>query len=91
MSALRLFAPLKGYLSDPIDNTESSIFQLSYKGTVIMLIASCSLLTMSEVIGSTILCDSSMPKAVETFCWIHSTFTMPDFLNREKAEKSNER
>ncbi|XP_013773579.1 innexin inx2-like [Limulus polyphemus] len=83
---LELFESLKGVLKlDPccIDN---NVFRLHYKVTVLMLAALSLLVTSSQLFGDPIDCisnDDIPHELLDTYCWIHSTFTLPNALNKK--------
>ena len=59
-----------------IDNT---VFQLHYQTTVLFVLAADLLVTAQTFIGDPIDClVNDVPTGVmDTYCWIHSTFTLP--------------
>jgi len=76
-----VFGPVKELLSlDPIC-IDNNIFRLHYKATVIVLITCSLLVTSRQYIGDPIDCivDPDVPQNVmDTYCWIHSTFSIPN-------------
>ena len=75
-----LFGPVQSLLEiDPV-NTENTVFRLHYKATVIILIVFSLLVTGTQYVGDPIDCiadfDKVPEKVMDTFCWIHSTFTV---------------
>lgn len=83
---LELFESLKGILKiDPccIDN---NVFRLHYKVTVFMLAGLSLLITSSQLFGDPIDCisnDDIPHELLDTYCWIHSTFTLPGALHKK--------
>ncbi|XP_054714018.1 innexin inx2-like [Uloborus diversus] len=64
---------------------DNNIFRLHYKFTVLCLVAFSILVTCRQYFGDPIDCiqNDDIPEDVlETFCWIHTTFTLPDAWNK---------
>lgn len=64
---------------------DNNVFRLHYKVTVIMLVAASILVTGRQYFGDPIDCiqrDDIPQNVMDTFCWIHSTFTLPNALNK---------
>ncbi|XP_015789286.1 innexin inx2 [Tetranychus urticae] len=65
---------------------DNNAFRLHYKATVILLVASSILVTGRQYFGDPIDCiqrDDIPQNVMDTFCWIHSTFTLPNALTKE--------
>jgi len=65
---------------------DNNVFRLHYKATVIFLIAFSLLVTSNQYFGDPIDCiqrDDIPTNLLDTYCWIHSTFTLPDALNKK--------
>lgn len=63
---------------------DSMIFRLHYRATVAVLLAGCLTLACKSISGSPIHCDApgSVDKVVlETFCWLHTTYSMVRAFN----------
>jgi hypothetical protein len=78
-----IFGSLKGLLKIDEVCIDNNIFRLHYKATMIFLIACSLLVTSRQYIGDPIDCivDDAVPASVmDTYCWIHSTFTIPNRL-----------
>jgi hypothetical protein len=61
--------------------TDNAIFRLHYMFTSLMLLTFSVIITANQFLGDPIDCmgDKSVPGNVaNTYCWITSTFTMPD-------------
>lgn len=76
---LNVFKQLTGFLKlDPcwIDN---NIFRLHYKATVLIFLGCSLLVTARQYFGDPIDCivDGVPGSIMDTYCWIHSTFTIP--------------
>jgi len=86
MSAIKYVSGLKEYLSRGDCVNESSIFRLHYQFTVVILLGASILLTASEFFGNPIQCITDLQKnVINTYCWIHSTFTIQDYYLREQG------
>merc|ERR1719188_2712002 len=76
-----VFGPVKDFLSLDKICIDNNIFRLHYKATVIVLITCSLLVTSRQYIGDPIDCivDPDVPQNVmDTYCWIHSTFSIPN-------------
>ncbi|XP_054155410.1 innexin inx2-like [Oppia nitens] len=68
---------------------DNNVFRMHYKLTVALLIGSSLLVTSSQLFGDPISCigandDTQVPEQVlQTYCWIHSTFTLPGALGKQ--------
>ncbi|MCL4123137.1 UNVERIFIED_CONTAM: hypothetical protein GTU68_002771 [Idotea baltica] len=66
---------------DPI-STDNMVFRLHYKATMFILITFSLLVTQKQYFGDPIDCISdSNVDLMDTFCWIQSTFTLPQVKN----------
>ncbi|XP_069946785.1 innexin inx2-like [Cherax quadricarinatus] len=66
---------------------DSAVFKLHYRLTATMLFCFCMLVTANSLVGEPINCvhgDHPMlpDKVVNTYCWIHTTFTLPKYIHR---------
>lgn len=80
-----LFASLKGLVKIRHIYTDGPIFRLHYRWTVLILLAASILLTCRQFFGDPIHClqrDVKRTRAVETFCWIHATYVLPEAWNK---------
>ncbi|KAG8034515.1 hypothetical protein G9C98_007591 [Cotesia typhae] len=75
-----VFGSVRGLLKLDQVNIDNNVFRLHYKGTVILLIAFSLLVTSRQYIGDPIDCivDEIPLNVMDTYCWIYSTFTVPD-------------
>lgn len=75
---LDLFGSLRAVIKRHEISTDNAIFKLHYLFTAIAL-AGCSLMTSArQYFGNPIDCiQSDGVPFINTYCWIHSTFTMP--------------
>ncbi|KAJ8878185.1 hypothetical protein PR048_022653 [Dryococelus australis] len=78
-----VFGSVKGLLKLDSVCIDNNVFRLHYKATVIVLIAFSLLVTSRQYIGDPIDCitDEIPPHVMDTYCWIYSTFTIPNRLN----------
>ncbi|CAL1291422.1 unnamed protein product [Larinioides sclopetarius] len=75
----KLFESLKGVLRFKGVVTDNHVFRLHYKVTLPILVAFSLLVTSRQYIGDPISCiskDDIPTKVLDTFCWIHSTFSL---------------
>lgn len=90
MSAIKYLGGLKAYLARGECVNESSIFRLHYQFTVVILIGASVLLSAAEFFGNPIDCLTNIAQAnvINTYCWIHSTFTIQDYYLRETTHEA---
>lgn len=81
----RLFGSLRGFIKiDPVV-TDSFVFRLHHKFTVAMLIGASLLVTSRQYFGDPIDCisrDDIPPNLLDTYCWIHATFSVVGGWNK---------
>ncbi|KAJ1527677.1 hypothetical protein ONE63_007636 [Megalurothrips usitatus] len=85
----KLFGGLKEYFKLPDVIIDSPIFRLHNLFTTALL-ASCSLvITATQYVGKPIECIvNGLPThPINTYCWITSTFTMPDAFQRQVGKE----
>jgi hypothetical protein len=77
-----VFGSLKGLLRIDSVCIDNNVFRLHYKATVIILVAFSLLVTSRQYIGDPIDCivDEIPLNVMDTYCWIYSTFTIPNRL-----------
>lgn len=77
-----VFGSVKGLLKIDAVCIDNNIFRLHYKATVIILVAFSLLVTSRQYIGDPIDCivDEIPADIMDTYCWITSTFTVPNRL-----------
>lgn len=75
-----VFGSVKGLLKLDSVCIDNNVFRLHYKATVIGLIIFSLLVTSRQYIGDPIDCivDEIPLHVMDTYCWIYSTFTIPD-------------
>lgn len=78
-----VFGSVKGLLKLDTVCIDNNLFRLHYKATVIILIAFSLLVTSRQYIGDPIDCivDEIPLHVMDTYCWIFSTFTIPNRLS----------
>ena len=84
------FSSLKSVLKFKRVKIDATIFRLSYKFSVTLMIASSILVTSRQFFGDPIDCvhTHDIPKSVlNTYCWIHSTYTIPRALSLHVGEE----
>jgi len=80
-----VFSPLKSILKVSEVTIDNNVFRLHYKVTVIFLTAFSLLVTSRQYFGDPIDCiqkDDIPEKVIDTYCWIHATFTLPDAFDK---------
>lgn len=84
-----VFGSVKGLLKLDSVNIDNNIFRLHYKATVIVLIAFSLVVTSRQYIGDPIDCivEGVPGNVMDTYCWIHSTFTIPNRMAQEVIGK----
>lgn len=82
---LKLLGGLKDYLKWQEITIDSTIFRLHNSFTAALLISCSLIITASQYVGSPIQCIvNGLPShPINTYCWIMSTFTMPDAFQRQ--------
>lgn len=81
----KLLGGLKDYLKWQDITTDCAIFRLHTLFTTVLLMAGSLIITASQFVGNPIQCivNGIPTHVVNTFCWISSTFTMPDAFKRQ--------
>lgn len=82
---LKLFKGVKYFFKIQDVYTDNTIFRLHNNFTAALLLTCSLIITGTQYAGQPISCIVSgvEPRVVNTFCWISSTFTMPDAFNRQ--------
>jgi hypothetical protein len=83
---LKLLGGLKGYLKWQEISTDSMVFRMHNLFTAVLLLTCSMIITATQFVGNPISCivPSALPtQPINTYCWITSTFTMPDAFNRQ--------
>lgn len=81
----KLLGGLKDYFKAQEVQTDNAVFRLHNVFTTVLLLTSSLIITATQYVGSPISCivNGIPTHVVNTFCWISSTFTMPDAFNRQ--------
>jgi len=79
---LEIFGSVKRFFTINSVQIDNNVFRLHYKVTVIFLIVFSLMVTSRQYIGDPIDCvvDGVPGTYMDTYCWIHSTFTYSDKL-----------
>ncbi|XP_046415595.1 innexin inx1 [Neodiprion virginianus] len=86
----KLLGDLRGYLKWQDITTDSMVFRMHNIFTTVLLLTFSLIITATQYVGNPIACivESGLRKnAINTFCWITSTFTMPDAFNRQVGKE----
>lgn len=84
LKMIDIFGSLRSLFKVQRANEDTFIFRLHYRVTVALLLAGCLTLACKSISGSPIHCESSgsVDKVVlETFCWLHTTYSMINAFN----------
>ncbi|GFV74751.1 innexin inx2 [Trichonephila clavipes] len=86
-----LFSSLKSFFKTGGTVIDNNVFRLHYKATSIILVAFSILVTARQYIGDPIDCipeKQQIPEnMLDTFCWVHSTFSLPDSWEKQIGEE----
>lgn len=86
----KVFGSLKNLIKIEPTNIDNNVFRLHYKVTVLILLAFSILVTSRQYIGDPIDCisrDDIPSNLLDTFCWIHSTFSLEDAWEKKVGEE----
>lgn len=80
----KLLGGLKDYFKLQEVQTDNAVFRLHNLFTTVLLLTCSLIITATQYVGQPISCivNGVPPHVVNTFCWISSTFTMPDAFQR---------
>lgn len=75
-----LFSSVKDFIKLDTVCIDNNVFRLHYKASFIILVVFSLLVTSKQYIGDPIDCivDEIPQNIMDTYCWIHSTFTIPN-------------
>ncbi|XP_077292829.1 optic ganglion reduced isoform X1 [Arctopsyche grandis] len=81
----KLLGGLQAYFKVQDIHIDNVLFRLHNVFTTVLLLACSLIITATQYVGRPIQCIvSGLPShVINTFCWITSTFTMPDAFNRQ--------
>lgn len=83
---LDIFRGLKNLIRVSHLSIDSPVFRLHYSVTVLLLMSFSLIVTTRQYVGNPIDCihTKDIPEDVlNTFCWIHSTYTLKNFFMKE--------
>lgn len=82
---LKLVTVLKQFIKQPPVSIDGTVFRIHVMFTTMILLACSLFVTATQLVGNPMQCIvHGLPeKPVNTYCWITSTYTMPDSFNRE--------
>ncbi|XP_076062709.1 innexin 2 [Oratosquilla oratoria] len=74
-----VFGSIRSLLKVDSVSIDNNIFRMHYKATMFILVAFSLLVTQKQYLGDPIDCivDGVDSGIMDTYCWIHSTFTIP--------------
>lgn len=86
----KLLGGLGHYLKWQEITTDSMVFRLHNHFTTVLLFTCSMVITATQYVGNPISCIvQGLPThPINTYCWITSTFTMPDAFNRQVGNHS---
>lgn len=87
---LDIFRGLKSLIKVNHIKTDSPVFRLHYSITVMILMSFSLIVTTRQYVGNPIDCihTKDVPEDVlNTFCWIHSTYTMKHLFTKKVGEE----
>lgn len=81
-----VFGSIRGLLKLDSVSIDNNIFRLHYKATMFVLVAFSILVTQKQYFGDPIDCivDKIPSNLMDTYCWIHSTYTIPDLVGASR-------
>lgn len=85
----KLLGGLKDYFKAQEIQTDNAVFRLHNIFTTVLLLTCSLIITATQYVGQPISCivNGIPPHVVNTFCWISSTFTMPDAFRRQVGKE----
>nr|KAF7427729.1 hypothetical protein H0235_007423 [Vespula pensylvanica] len=84
LKMIDVFSSLKSLFKIQRISEDTLVFRLHYRTTVALLLGGCVTLACKSISGSPIHCEASgsVDKVVlETFCWLHTTYSMVHAFN----------
>ncbi|XP_033228348.1 innexin inx1 [Belonocnema kinseyi] len=83
----KLFGDLQSYFKYHEITTDSMVFRLHNQFTAALLFTCSMIISANQYVGNPISCIvQGLPThPINTYCWITSTFTMPDAFNRREG------
>lgn len=89
MKMVDVFGSLRSLFKVQRISEDTMIFRLHYRATVALLLGGCVTLACKSISGSPIHCEASgsVDKIVlETFCWLHTTYSMVHAFNKSLGQ-----
>lgn len=82
-----VFGTIRGLLKIDSVSIDNNIFRMHYKATMFVLVAFSLLVTQKQYFGDPIDCivDKIPSDLMDTYCWIHSTYTIPQLVGADKS------
>jgi len=91
MTMMTLVKDLQNQIKIPKVHTDNFVFRLHSKASVGLLLLCSLLVSYSQFFGDPIDCivhKDAVPSGVmDTYCWVHSTFTLPDRWDQEEGSE----
>ena len=84
----KLLGGLREYFKLQEIQTDNAVFRLHNVFTTVLLLTCSLIITATQYVGQPISCivNGIPTHVVNTFCWISSTFTMPDAFRRQVSK-----
>lgn len=84
---LKLLGGLREFVKRQKVTIDGTVFRVHVTFTTVVLLACSIMVTATQYVGNPIQCivDGLPTRPVNTYCWITSTFTMPDAFLREQG------
>ncbi|XP_076633491.1 innexin family member shaking B isoform X3 [Colletes latitarsis] len=89
LKMIDVFGSLRSLFKVQRISEDTLIFRLHYRATVALLLGGCVTLACKSISGSPIHCEASgsVDKIVlETFCWLHTTYSMVHAFNKSLGQ-----
>lgn len=86
----QLFGSLKQFVKPQSCIIDNYIYRLHYKATVLLLVAFSLMVTARQYFGDPIDCisrDDIPPNLLDTYCWIHTTFSIENAWKKRVGEE----
>ncbi|KAH9510824.1 innexin inx2 [Dermatophagoides farinae] len=86
----QLFGSLKQFVKPQSCVIDNHIYRLHYKATVLILVAFSLMVTARQYFGDPIDCisrDDIPPNLLDTYCWIHTTFSIENAWKKRVGEE----
>lgn len=89
LKMIDVFGSLRSLFKIQKISVDTMTFRLHYRATVALLLGGCVTLACKSISGSPIHCEASgsVDKIVlETFCWLHTTYSMVHAFNKSLGQ-----